>query len=87
LDAHDPLFQQIGSVWIKTLTEEFGTDHIYNCDTFNEMLPPSNDSEYLKASSKAVYNAMAGTHWKTFILNFILFPFFFFFFVFLIFFL
>lgn len=36
----------------------FGTDHIYQTDTYNEMIPRSNDPNYLKSSSAAVFNAM-----------------------------
>jgi hypothetical protein len=31
----DPLFSQIGTQFIKTQTQIFGTDHFYNCDPFN----------------------------------------------------
>ena len=37
----------------------FGTDHLYNCDTFNEMTPKSNSAEYLSAAGKSVYEGMA----------------------------
>jgi alpha-N-acetylglucosaminidase len=37
---------------------EFGTDHIYNCDTFNEMTPESGDESYLAAVGKATFSAM-----------------------------
>lgn len=37
---------------------EFGTDHIYNADTFNEMTPRSSDPSYLSSASKAVYEGM-----------------------------
>jgi alpha-N-acetylglucosaminidase len=33
----------------------YGTDHIYNADTFNELDPPSADPTYLAAASNAVY--------------------------------
>ena len=36
----------------------YGTDHIYQTDTYNEMDPKTSDPDYLKASSGAVYNAM-----------------------------
>lgn len=52
------LFQKIGGFFIKALISEFGTDHIYNADTFNEMTPRSNDTSYLSGASKAVYEGM-----------------------------
>ena len=45
LDAKDPLFQQLGAAFIREYKAEFGTDHLYNCDTFNEMDPPTSDPE------------------------------------------
>src|SRR5690606_27201501 len=69
LDPTDPLFFTIGKKFIEEITSEFGTDHMcavcsyfcfsfrfasYNCDTFNEMDPPTNASSYLAAASKAV---------------------------------
>ena len=37
----------------------FGTDHVYNCDTFNEMTPTSGDPDYLKTVGQSIYSAMA----------------------------
>ncbi|MGH2644534.1 MAG: alpha-N-acetylglucosaminidase C-terminal domain-containing protein, partial [Chitinophagaceae bacterium] len=37
----------------------YGTDHLYSADTFNENKPPSNDSTYLDAISKKVYQSMS----------------------------
>ena len=34
--------------------QTFGTDHIYQADTYNEMRPRTNDPTYLAASSKNV---------------------------------
>lgn len=39
---------------------EFGTNHIYNADTFNEMEPRSSDPAYLASASKAVFEGMLG---------------------------
>ncbi|XP_066954766.1 alpha-N-acetylglucosaminidase-like isoform X3 [Macrobrachium rosenbergii] len=58
LDPNDPLFQEIGSKFIQEMTSEFGTDHLYNCDTFNEMTPQSSDSAYLRSVGASVYSAM-----------------------------
>nr|XP_045622762.1 alpha-N-acetylglucosaminidase-like [Procambarus clarkii] len=59
LDPNDPLFQTIGSDFIQEVTSEFGSDHFYNCDTFNEMTPTSSDPEYLRSVGAAIYSAMA----------------------------
>lgn len=58
LAADDPLFPVIGSLFLRELTKEFGTDHIYGADTFNEMQPPSSEPSYLAAATAAVYQAM-----------------------------
>ena len=59
LDPTDSLFQTIGNLFIKKQTEMFGTDHLYDADCFIEVDPPSNDPEFLKEVSKAVYQSMA----------------------------
>lgn len=40
------------------IAEYNGTNHIYNADTFNEMIPRSNHTEYLANASRAVFEAM-----------------------------
>lgn len=52
------MFPLIGSLFLRELTREFGTDHIYGADTFNEMQPPSSNPSYLSAATSAVYEAM-----------------------------
>ncbi|XP_059854528.1 alpha-N-acetylglucosaminidase [Delphinus delphis] len=58
LAPEDPLFPMVGSLFLRALTKEFGTDHIYGADTFNEMQPPSSEPSYLAAATAAVYQAM-----------------------------
>ena len=58
LEPTSPLYEQIGSDFIKLQMEIYGTDHIYQTDTYNEMDPKTSDPDYLQASSRAVYNAM-----------------------------
>ena len=52
------MFPLIGNLVLRELTKEFGTDHIYGADTFNEMQPPFSDPSYLAATTAAVYEAM-----------------------------
>jgi alpha-N-acetylglucosaminidase len=59
LDPDDPMFETIGKKYIEAQTKEFGTDHLYSADTFNENVPPTNDSTYLDGMSKKVFNSMA----------------------------
>ncbi|GAB2289027.1 hypothetical protein Dimus_023329 [Dionaea muscipula] len=60
LDPSDPLFVEIGEAFIKRQIREYGdvTD-IYNCDTFNENTPPSDDPDYISLLGAGVYKAMA----------------------------
>ncbi|PIA30261.1 hypothetical protein AQUCO_05700157v1 [Aquilegia coerulea] len=62
LDPSDPLFVEIGDAFIRQQMEEYGdiTD-IYNCDTFNENSPPTNDPAYISLLGAAVYKAMSKT--------------------------
>ncbi|KAM0947769.1 putative alpha-N-acetylglucosaminidase [Dioscorea sansibarensis] len=60
LDASDSLFVEVGEAFIKQQIKEYGdiTD-IYNCDTFNENSPPTNDPAYISSLGAAVYEAMS----------------------------
>lgn len=59
LDATDPLFVEIGRAFIEEQRREYGgTSHIYNCDTFDENTPPTNDPEYISTLGAAVFKAM-----------------------------
>ena len=43
------------------LQQEFnGTEHVYNCDSFNEMEPPSSEPAYLARAGNATLAAMTG---------------------------
>jgi alpha-N-acetylglucosaminidase len=59
LDPNDPMFTEIGSRFLKEEIRLYGTDHLYSADTFNENVPPSNDSTFLNDVSKKVYRAMS----------------------------
>jgi len=67
IDPTDPLFTEVGKVFLEEQTRLFGTDHFYASDTFIEMSPPSKDPAFLAAMGRAVYDAMAGVdpqaHW------------------------
>jgi len=58
LDPEDTLFEKIGKKYIELQTAAFGTDHLYSSDTFNENIPPTNDSTYLSDMSKKVFRSM-----------------------------
>ncbi len=51
--------RRIGKMFIEEQVREYNrTDHVYNCDVFNEMTPRSSDPAYLAGTSRAVYRAM-----------------------------
>jgi alpha-N-acetylglucosaminidase len=58
LDAADPMFGEIGKKFIEAQTKEYGTDHLYSSDTFNENTPPTNDSTFLSGVSKKIFQSM-----------------------------
>jgi len=58
LNFEDPLFRKFGSKFIELQIKYYNTSHYYQCDTFNEMIPSSNDTEYLTNASQYVYQPM-----------------------------
>ncbi|XP_058791535.1 alpha-N-acetylglucosaminidase [Phymastichus coffea] len=58
LDPTDPLFQTVGEEFLKTYIEQFGTNNIYNCDSFNEVDPRSSDPEYIRQTGMAIFSSM-----------------------------
>ncbi|XP_062226954.1 alpha-N-acetylglucosaminidase-like [Phragmites australis] len=59
LDASDPLFVEIGKLFIEEQIREYGrTSHIYNCDTFDENTPPINDPNYISSLGAATFRGM-----------------------------
>lgn len=59
LDSFDPLFNEIQNEFLKEQTKEFGTDHIYGTDPFNEVTPPSWEPKYLADVSKHIYESLS----------------------------
>lgn len=58
LEPTDPLFERIGSDFLQKYIQEFGSDHFYNVDLFNEMKPPNTNPKYLAECSKSVFQKM-----------------------------
>ncbi|WP_158796443.1 alpha-N-acetylglucosaminidase [Pedobacter sp. L105] len=58
LDPFDPLFKEIQHAYIEEQTKEFGTDHIYGADPFNEVTPPSWEPKYLADVSRNIFESM-----------------------------
>jgi alpha-N-acetylglucosaminidase len=59
LDPLDPLFGRFATVFLREQRRLFGTDHLYAADTFIEMTPPSGDTNFLAATSRAIYEGLA----------------------------
>jgi alpha-N-acetylglucosaminidase len=59
LNPEEPLFSEIGRLFIQEEIKTYGTDHLYSADTFNENTPPDNDSMYLNNVSRKVFQCMA----------------------------
>lgn len=47
-------------IFLKMISE-FGTDHVYNCDVFNEVKPTQSDPTFVSMVGSAVFNAMTIT--------------------------
>nr|CAD7426836.1 unnamed protein product [Timema monikensis] len=58
IEPTEPLFRHVGNLFMEQVIAEFGTDHVYNCDTFNEMVPRSGELDYLSAVGHATFQAM-----------------------------
>ena len=54
LDPSSDLFQQVAAAWMRTSVKLFGPAAFYSADTWNENVPPSEDSAFLAESAAAV---------------------------------
>jgi alpha-N-acetylglucosaminidase len=61
LDPQDPMFEKIGAKFLETQTREYGTDHYYSADTFNENVPPTNDSTFISDITAKIFKSMTST--------------------------
>ncbi len=59
LDPQDPLFPRVATLFVEEQARLFGSDHLYDADSFIEMSPPSGDLTYLAAVGRAIYEGMA----------------------------
>lgn len=55
---NETLFVTIGKLFLQQYIAEFGTDHYYNTDLFNEINPPSGNISFVQDSGKAVFTAL-----------------------------
>ena len=58
LQPMDPLFVILGKKYYELIIAEYGTDHVFNMDTYNEMNPSSTDLDFLAVTNEAIYLTM-----------------------------
>ncbi len=58
LDPLDPLFPEIGKVFMQEQEKLFGTNHLYAADPFHEGAPPVEGDKYLKDVGEIIYKTM-----------------------------
>jgi alpha-N-acetylglucosaminidase len=58
LDPLDSVFKEIQAKFLKEQGKEYGTNHYYGTDPFNEITPPSWEPSYLASVSRAIYEGM-----------------------------
>eukprot|EP00042_Codosiga_hollandica_P039358 m.329171 g.329171 ORF g.329171 m.329171 type:complete len:823 (+) comp55597_c0_seq2:203-2671(+) len=58
LDPTDPMFNAIQQQFIASLVTEYGSDHVYAFDLFNEAPPPNTTPEYLYNLMQGVYKGL-----------------------------
>lgn len=56
LDPLDPLFKTIGTLFLETQKELFGSYGLYAADPFHESSPPVKGDEYLRSAGKTIWN-------------------------------
>jgi alpha-N-acetylglucosaminidase len=59
LNPLDPVFKEIQVRFLREQKKEYGTNHYYGTDPFNEITPPSWEPSYLASVSRAIYEGMA----------------------------
>lgn len=65
LDWDEPLFSRIGETFIQEMIKEYGTDHFYAIDPFNEMEPKNGDLVYLKNMGRTIFEGMNSADHKS----------------------
>jgi len=58
ISSLDPKFANIGDAFLREQEKEFGTNHVYSVDPFNELLPPNSSVEYLSNVGRAVFQGL-----------------------------
>lgn len=57
MDPTDAHYKSITNLYLKDVIKQYGTDHIYFMDPYNELLPASTDLDYIQRISQSIYEA------------------------------
>ena len=60
VNVSDPLFLELGVNYTRAVIAEYGTDHLYGADLWNELDPPSSAPAYLRQSAAVMYESVRG---------------------------
>lgn len=58
LDSRDPYYKSVNNLYLKEIIKQYGTDHVYFLDPFNELEPPSKTPKYVRGISKGIYDEL-----------------------------
>ncbi|KAH8400476.1 hypothetical protein KR222_001085 [Zaprionus bogoriensis] len=58
VEPDDALFRQLATMFLRRVQQVYGTNHIYFCDPFNELMPRLDTPDYIRATAQAIYNSM-----------------------------
>lgn len=58
IDPTDQLFKNISKIFLQEIINEYGTDHIYFADPFNEVQPKLAEAEYLRETANGIFSSM-----------------------------
>ncbi|XP_064476970.1 alpha-N-acetylglucosaminidase-like isoform X2 [Ornithodoros turicata] len=58
LFPNETLYHNISVTFLREYIKEFGTDHAYSADFFNEMRPPVNTPEFIRSCGRATFEAL-----------------------------
>ena len=58
LEPTDPLFFSLGKQYYDLLISEYGSDHVFNADTYNEMDPSDTSYDFLAETNYQIYRVM-----------------------------
>ncbi|KAL0829968.1 hypothetical protein ABMA28_003433 [Loxostege sticticalis] len=59
VDPCENLFEEIGSMFMRAITEGTGTGHIYSADPFNEITVTNWSNEFVEDTASSIYSVMS----------------------------